>query len=77
MCTIACQVPGAEGHFPPGRPKEYDGPLGGQRSTQSDKRGSSLSTSRGRGTGFAGPQAQRPLGGQRSTRSDKRGGHLS
>ena len=32
-------------------------------------------TSRGRGTGFAGPQAQRPLGGQRSTRSDKRGGH--
>jgi Cu+-exporting ATPase len=31
-------------------------------------------TSRGRGTGFAGPQAQRPLGGQRSTRSDKRGG---
>jgi hypothetical protein len=31
-------------------------------------------TSRGRGTGFAGPQAQRPLGGQRSTRSDERGG---
>ena len=32
--------------------------------------------SRGRGSGFAGPQAQRPLGGQRSTRSDKRGGFL-
>jgi Cu+-exporting ATPase len=32
-------------------------------------------TSQGRGTGFAGPQAQRPPGGQRSTRSDKRGGH--
>ncbi|RYF43855.1 MAG: copper-translocating P-type ATPase [Comamonadaceae bacterium] len=29
---------------------------------------------RGRGTGFAGPQAQRPPGGQRRTRSDKRGG---
>lgn len=29
--------------------------------------------SRGRGSGFAGPQAQRPLGGQRSTQSDKRG----
>ena len=33
-------------------------------------------TSQGRGTGFAGPQAQRPPGGQRSTRSDKRGGHV-
>jgi Cu+-exporting ATPase len=35
-------------------------------------------TSQGRGTGFAGPQAQRPLGGQRITRSrrrsEKRGG---
>ena len=39
------------------------------------KREEPVSTSRGRGTGFAGPQAQRPLGGQRSTRSDKRGGH--
>jgi len=26
----------------------------------------------GRGTGFAGPQAQRPLGGQRITRSRRR-----
>ena len=33
-------------------------------------------TSRGRGSGSAGPQAQRPLVGQRSTRSDKRGGLL-
>ncbi len=30
--------------------------------------------SRGRGTGSAGPQAQRPLGGQRTTRSGERGG---
>ena len=77
MSTAPCKATGAEGHFPPGRPKENDGPLGGQRSTRSDKRGNSLSTSRGRGTGFAGPQAQRPLGGQRSTRSDKRGGQLT
>ncbi|WP_397409005.1 lipopolysaccharide heptosyltransferase I [Polaromonas sp.] len=41
----------------------------------SDERGGS-SSSRGRGTGFAGPQAQRPLGGQRSTRSDERGGAI-
>jgi hypothetical protein len=34
-----------------------------------------IHANRGRGTGFAGPQAQRPLGGQRSTRSDKRGDH--
>ena len=34
-------------------------------------------TSRGRGTGFAGPQAQRPLGGQRITRSEKRGGFMT
>ncbi len=33
-------------------------------------------SSRGRGTGFAGPQAQHPLGGQRSTRSDERGGAI-
>jgi heptosyltransferase I len=31
-------------------------------------------SSGGRGTGFAGPQAQRPLGGQRTTRSGERGG---
>ncbi len=30
---------------------------------------SHLLSSRGRGSGFAGPQAQRPLGGQRATRS--------
>ncbi|MDI1338400.1 alpha/beta hydrolase [Polaromonas sp.] len=42
-----------------------------------EENGGSLPASRGRGTGFAGPQAQRPLGGQRSTRSDKRGGHLA
>ena len=41
------------------------------------KLGVSLPTSQGRGTGSAGPQAQRPLGGQRSTRSDKRGGNIS
>ena len=34
-------------------------------------------TSQGRGTGLAGPQAQRPLGGQRTTRSGERGGNLS
>ncbi|MDP3248525.1 MAG: lipopolysaccharide heptosyltransferase I [Polaromonas sp.] len=33
-------------------------------------------SSKGRGTGFAGPQAQRPLGGQRRTRSAERGGQL-
>ena len=49
-------------------------PSGGQRITRSEKRGGSLFTSRGRGTGFAGPQAQHPLGGQRITRSEKRGG---
>ena len=32
--------------------------------------------SRGRGTGFAGTQAQRPLGGQRTTRSDEGGDHI-
>jgi hypothetical protein len=31
--------------------------------------------SKGHGTGFAGPQAQRSLGGQRMTRGEKRGGH--
>ena len=42
-----------------------------------EESGGSLPASRGRGTGCAGPQAQRPLGGQRSTRSDKRGGQLA
>ncbi|WP_372826385.1 alpha/beta fold hydrolase [Polaromonas sp.] len=47
-----------------------------------DQHEESLPASRGRGTGFAGPQAQRPSSsckGQRTaegTRSDKRGGHL-
>ena len=45
----------------------------GQRQEVTSGRATPL-TSRGRGTGFAGPQAQRPLGGQRSTQSDKRGG---
>jgi len=43
------------------------------------KREDAVVASRGHGTGFAGPQAQRPLilgKGQRSTRSDKRGGHV-
>ncbi|MDI1339304.1 lipopolysaccharide heptosyltransferase I [Polaromonas sp.] len=40
-----------------------------------DELGGSLA-SRGRGTGFAGSQAQRPLGGQGSTRSDERGGAI-
>jgi hypothetical protein len=34
-----------------------------------------LPTSRGRGTGSAGPQAQRPLGGQGATRSGRPWGH--
>ncbi|MDP2449249.1 MAG: alpha/beta fold hydrolase [Polaromonas sp.] len=48
-----------------------------------EESGGSLPASRGRGTGFAGPQAQRPSSlckGQRTaegTRSDERGGHLA
>jgi heptosyltransferase-1 len=41
-----------------------------------DAEGGGAPSSRGRGTGFAGPQAQHPLGGQRSTRSDERGGAI-
>ena len=44
-------------------------PLGGQRSTRSDKRG-------GRICRWAAPRQISPLGGQRSTRSDKRGGYV-
>src|SRR5665647_3739090 len=45
-------------------------PLGGQRSTRSDKRG-------GKFRRQAALRRNSPLGGQRSTRSDKRGGHFS
>ena len=69
---------GSVGAIPTAEPalpgRRRSAPSGGQRSPRSDKRGGCVFTSRGRGTGFAGPQAQRPLGGQRSTRSDKRGG---
>ena len=52
-----------------GPPQARHGPLGGQRSTRSDKRGGRISRR-------AAPREISPLGGQRSTRSDKRGGHI-
>ena len=47
--------------------------FGGRVRARSKRPWGTLFTSRGRGSGFAGPQAQRPLGGQRITRSEKRG----
>ena len=49
-------------------------PSRGSAAREATSMGAYPLTSRGRGTGFAGLQAQRPLEGQRSTRSDKRGG---
>jgi D-alanine-D-alanine ligase len=56
-----------EGGFAAGQPQGKMRPLGGQRSTRSDKRG-------GQSERRAAPSKDSPLGGQRSTRSDKRGG---
>ncbi len=56
--------------FAAGPPQGEARPLGGQRSTRSNKRGGDF--------GAGPPQGEaRPLGGQRSTRSDKRGGNLT
>ncbi len=56
--------------FAAGPPQGETRPLGGQRSTRSDKRGGDFAAGP--------PQGEtRPLGGQRRTRSDKRGGDFA
>ena len=58
----------------PGRRRSA--PSGGRELRAASERGGLLFPSRGRGTGFAGPQAQRPLGGQRVTRSERTWGRF-